>query len=87
MSSTGPEMSNTQSIIVYRNPAEAAFWESGMLIPLFGGLATGFLIFCVLAAVAKKFSGDWRGPSNMALGAAGVAAFAAGVLTFDWLML
>lgn len=33
----------TQSIIVYRNPAEAAFWESGLAGPLFCGLAV-FLI-------------------------------------------
>lgn len=80
-------MSNTQSIIVYRNPAEAAFWESGMLIPLIGGLGTGFLVFIVLAAIAKKLSRDWRGPSNLALGAAGIASVAAGLLAFNWLML
>lgn len=31
-------MNNTQSIIVYRNPAEQMFWEGGYAVPLFGAL-------------------------------------------------
>jgi hypothetical protein len=31
-------MSNVQSIIVYRNPWEQAFWEGGVIGPICGGL-------------------------------------------------
>lgn len=75
----------TQSIIVYRNPAEAAFWESGMLIPLVGGLGVGFILFLVLMKIATKVSRDWRGPSNFVTGAAAVVSICAGVLTLLWL--
>jgi len=75
----------TQSIIVYRNPVEAAFWESGIIVPLGGGLGTGFIVFLLLTALAKKVSRDWRGPSNLAMGAAAVVALIAGGLVFHWL--
>ena len=45
-------MGNTTSIIVYRNPAEAAFWESGMAWPLFVSLAFAVLWIWVLSRVA-----------------------------------
>ena len=41
----------TQSIIVYRNPAEAALWESGMVFPLICGMVIG----CILAYGAATF--------------------------------
>lgn len=31
----------TQSIIVYRNPMEAMFWESGMMFPIMVGVVIG----------------------------------------------
>lgn len=37
-------MNNVQSIIVYRNPAEAMFWESGMSFPLMVALFVGFVV-------------------------------------------
>lgn len=37
----------TQSIIVYRNPAEQAFWESGLLVPISGGIAAGLIAFAI----------------------------------------
>lgn len=40
----------TESIIVYRNPAEAAFWESGMAFPL--------MVAMVNAVIAAVFV-DW----------------------------
>ena len=43
----------TQSIIVYRNPMEQAFWESGMMIPIVGGIAAGLVAF----AAAYKLTG------------------------------
>lgn len=77
----------TQSIIVYRNPVEAAFWESGMIVPLGGGLGVGFIVFLLLMWIAQKVSRDWRGPSNLATGAAAVVSLCVGALTFHWLML
>lgn len=80
-------MNQNQSIIVYHNPLQQAFWESDMLIPLLGGLGSGFLLFVVLMWIAGKVSGDWRGPNNTATGSAAVASIVAGVLVFKWLML
>lgn len=40
----------TQSIIVYRNPLEAAFWESGLLFPL---------MCAMVAAAIAAVSVDW----------------------------
>lgn len=80
----------TQSIIVYRNPAEAAFWESGMVIPLGGAMIVGFLSFLVVIFISNKLSGtsyrrhrrgkiiDWT---------AALASFALSVFTFNYLMI
>lgn len=54
---------NTQSIIVYRNPAEAAFWESGMAFPLMSGLFVGFIVFVIGATILDKFTKkSWKKP-------------------------
>lgn len=43
-------MNQTQSIIVYRNPIEAAFWEGGFALPVF----TFILVFLIsLSALIK----------------------------------
>ena len=43
----------TQYVIVYRNPIEAAFWESGLLFPLIVG--------CVVAICAAYVCSElWR---------------------------
>lgn len=76
----------TQSIIVYRNPIEAAFWESGMLLPLMGGLGVGFIVFLLLMWIAGKVSRDWRGPPNWMTASAGVVSVIAGFLVFHNLM-
>jgi hypothetical protein len=72
-------MSEPQTHIVYRNRVEHDFYESGMMVPLGGGLIVGFLVFLVLAWVAQKLSRDWRGPGNFAIGAA-----ALGILMMIW---
>lgn len=36
-------MSDPTRIIVYRNPAEAALWESGMLFPIIASTFIGFM--------------------------------------------
>lgn len=75
----------TQSIIVYRNPVEAAFWESGVIVPLGGFLVVGFVVFLLLMWIAEKVTKRWQGPNNFVTGAAAVVAICAGLLTFHWL--
>lgn len=80
-------MSDPQTHIVYRNRAEHDFYESGMMIPLIGGLGVGFIVFLLLAGLAKKLSRDWRGPNDFAMGAAIVVALCSGALMFQWLFI
>lgn len=78
-------MADTQTVIVYRNRVEHDFYESGMLIPLIGGLGVGLLTMLFLAWLVGKLSRDWRGPNGLVVGACCVASLCAGVLTFHWL--
>ena len=41
----------TQSIIVYRNPIEQAFWESGMITPIIFGVVAIVILVCALHAL------------------------------------
>lgn len=54
-------MSTPSSIIVYRNPAEAAFWEGGYLIPIFAGCGAGVAVFLICAFIldALQLSKRW----------------------------
>ena len=47
---------DTQSIIVYRNPAEAALWEAGMAngFALVVGMVVGLLVATTVATVWQK---------------------------------
>jgi len=47
-------MNQTQSIIVYRNPLEQAFWESGLIVPLFMSLVAFVLSFYVITEVLSR---------------------------------
>lgn len=51
----------TQSIIVYRNPIEAAFWESassGQIFPIVVGVIVFFVLFLALQyQVVERFTG------------------------------
>ena len=53
-------MSTTQSIIVYRNPVEAAFWESGMVSPLIIFLVLFFVIFVPSATIINRLANQAR---------------------------
>lgn len=44
----------TQSIIVYRNPAEQAFWESGMAFPLLCSLFAIVVTFLLVVTISEK---------------------------------
>lgn len=50
----------TNSIIVYRNPLEQAFWEglmnSGTLFPLIVGIVVFFIVFSSLNSIGEKFT-------------------------------
>lgn len=76
----------TQSIIVYRNPAEAAFWESGMAVPLGGGLVTFLIAMVALNYIAGKVIRKWkdRTSDRVTAGTFFVSAIL-GVLVFKYL--
>lgn len=80
-------MADTKTVIVYRNRAEHDFYESGMMVPLIGGLGVGLLTMLFLAWLAGKLTRDWRGPSGWMVGICCLASVAAGVLTFKWLFI
>jgi NhaP-type Na+/H+ or K+/H+ antiporter len=69
----------TQSFIVYRNPLEAAMWESGLVFPLIGGLSIGFIVFVVGMVMLDKYTKkSWKKPrwwkiSTYALATASIA--------------
>jgi hypothetical protein len=51
-----------QEIIVYRNPLEAAMWNSfmnGDFFPVIAGIVVFFAVFLVSHAVARKIWGEW----------------------------
>ena len=53
-------MSQTQSIIVYRNPMEQQFWEGGY-VPLFLGAGVIFIVITViLLQIAGRLFGKWN---------------------------
>ena len=75
----------TQSIIVYRNPAEQAFWESGLIGPLLCGLLVFFVILMVgekilLKSKMSRFSRKYRYAINSIVVLASVAGISTIVL-------
>ncbi len=76
----------TQSIIVYRNPVEQAFWESNLLIPLGGGLlafviavvALGWVVTQLRPYMKTRYC-NWLGNAML------VVAAIIGVLAFNYL--
>lgn len=53
-----------QSIIVYRNPLEAAFWESGLLFPIIVGCIFSFAVVIALGWIFDTYNkasgrGSW----------------------------
>lgn len=78
---------NTQTHIVYRNRAEHDFYESGMMIPLFGGLAAGFVTMLVLCWIAGRVTQRISGPSGLVVGASCVVSVCVGLLAFNWLLI
>lgn len=50
-------MSTTQSIIVYRNPLEAALWEGGYVPVILFGIVVFFAVFFTVLTIGKAI---WR---------------------------
>ncbi len=81
-------MSNTQNIVVY-TPVENALYNGGMMIPLIGGLAAGFVVFLLLAVAFEKITRRWSigKLDNMLLGGFGLIAAGIGASVFHWLVI
>jgi len=73
-----------QSIIVYRNPLEAAFWESmsgAAMFPIIAGIVVFFVVFLILQLqVVERVTtlfGPWRGrASYLAMAVSALAGIA-----------
>jgi hypothetical protein len=77
----------TQSIIVYRNPAEQMLWEGGYMWPIICVGGTFVLVLVILMTIAKQIMGEWAANTNMWVTAAagGISALAAfGVGYWMW---
>ncbi len=70
-----------QSVIVYRNPLEAAFWEgitSGQFFPIIVGIAIFFAVFLTVQIhIVKRFVGTMNKRTSMWTN---VNLFASGVI-------
>ena len=53
-------MSVTHSIIVYRNPAEAALWEGGMIFPLICGMFVSIILSTSVALLLQKYTPKFK---------------------------
>lgn len=49
-----------QSIIVYRNPLEAALWESNLVFPIFVSMAAAVLVAMAAASLFDKLPRKYR---------------------------
>ena len=65
-----------QSVIVYRNPVEAAIWESLMsssaTFPVLCGIASFFAVFITLASFLQRRGGIHSSSTNFSLAVAAV---------------
>jgi flagellar biogenesis protein FliO len=75
----------TQSIIIYRSPYEAAFYESGLIVPLCGGLLAFFLVVLSLSWAVERLAR--RRMNNQRMWTIFALAGFAGVGTFRYLVI
>lgn len=54
-----------QSVIVYRNPVEAAMWESGLIFPLAVGCIAALVVALVVASICSRLFGDFGRKARM----------------------
>lgn len=78
----------TQSVIVYRNPMEAAFWEGGFAFPLIAAVFVGVMIFVIAHLMFDKYNRgkkygrrQWQ-PTTLQNWMSGFIAVAAAVVVF-----
>lgn len=80
-----------QSIIVYRNPAEAMFWEGGYAFPIFVGCAVGFVTFLMLHQLFVKFfpakRSYFKQVSDVQMWIISILSLLAGFGVFHWMMI
>lgn len=78
-------MSNIQSVIVYRNPMEAALWEllmSGGFFAVIVGVIAFFAVFMFFnALLARRGSSQW--PTNISLILGGIAGLSTTIYMFS----
>jgi hypothetical protein len=82
----------TQSIIVYRNPLEAAIYESPYLLPVMTGIGVGLISFLIVHSIAEKLlrrvnSISWRDRDNYALWISAPAGIAACVAMVKFMLI
>ena len=53
-------MNTTHSIIMYRNPLEQQFWESGMAFPLMVAMFVFFVVFLGTYKSMELIFGSWK---------------------------
>ena len=56
-------MSHPTSIIVYRNPVEQAFWESGIIFPMICAIAVALTVAIVLSKIYERLPWSYRSQS------------------------
>ena len=83
-------MSQVQSIIVYRNPAEAMLWESGMVWPLLVACFVAFSSFlvtyklCELVMKPPRYGQSQKSANTMVMISGASAVFWA-ILTLNYI--
>ena len=73
-----------QEVIVYRNPAEAAFWhamQGGEFFPVIAGAIVFFIVFLTLNAVFEWRWGSWGKGASTRTNIALVVGALSGILT------
>lgn len=76
----------TQSIIVYRNPLEQQFWESGMLFPLICGVILSVTVSVGIAYCIERTC-PWHSSIRKHSGPIVLGSAVATMLAVLWAML
>ena len=74
---------SSHSIVVYTNPYARDFYESGMMIPLLGGLVSGLVVFVILCTVFGTYVN--RNKGNVFLAIFAIFSLLAGGIVFSQL--